>query len=161
PGRDVVQGRQVGGGPEPGSRRHRPRSRDSPEPPRPRQSPGAEPPFCGGGEGVPRIRPPRSERSRREDLDRARGGPRDLRVLVVELKETLMTRHVALALLLLGAPSVVAAQSLGELAEKEKAKKKDPKAKTFTNDDLDKHHEDKPEPEAEPSPQASGTPAPK
>lgn len=46
------------------------------------------------------------------------------------------------------------AQSLGELAEQEKAKKKDPKAKTYTEDDLEKY-------KPPPKPQASPTPAPR
>jgi hypothetical protein len=68
-------------------------------------------------------------------------------------------RRLIIAFVLLGVPTLATAQSLGELAEKEKAKKKDPKAKTFTNDDLDKHHDgEKPEPEAEASPGPSPAP---
>jgi len=64
-----------------------------------------------------------------------------------------MTRLLAFVFVLLAFAGPGRAQSLGELAEQEKAKKKDPKAKTYTEDDLKKY-------KPPPKPQASPTPAP-
>jgi hypothetical protein len=61
---------------------------------------------------------------------------------------------IVLAAGLCAAAPRASAQSLAEIAEKEKAKKKDPKAKTFTDDDLKKYHP--PPAAASPSP-APGT----
>ncbi len=64
-----------------------------------------------------------------------------------------MTRLLAFVFVLLALCWPARAQSLGELAEQEKAKKKNPKAKTYTEDDLEKY-------KPPPKPQASPTPAP-
>lgn len=59
-------------------------------------------------------------------------------------------RRLALAALLLAVAPALLGQSLAEVADKNKAKKKDPKAKTFTNDDLDKIHAAQPTPSPTP-----------